>query len=280
MLKFKFLQVFFKFNEGYKIIFMEDKLWNNVRSDAERAIKAEPLLSNLIQSAILNHNSLQESLIYQVARKLCSTELSDKIIFEVAKEAFRVDSTLLKSVQSDLLAVFDRDPSCNSFAHPILYFKGFLAIQAYRISHWLWSNNRCDFAYLIQSRTSEAFGIDIHPAAKIGNGLMIDHAHSIVIGETASIGNDVSMLHSVTLGGTGSEGLQRHPTIEDGVLLGAGAKVLGNITVGHCSKVAAGSVVLKSVPPKKVVAGVPAKIVGEAGCVKPSITMHQLIERK
>ena len=248
-----------------------------MRSDAELAIKSEPLLSILIQSAILNHSSLQESLISQIAEKLCSTKVPYKIIYEVANEAFCVDPRLLKSVQADLLAVFDRDPSCNSVVQPILYFKGFVAIQAYRVSHWLWNNNRYDFAYLIQSRSSEVFGIDIHPAAKIGNGLMIDHAHSIVIGETATVGNDVSMLHSVTLGGTGSRGLQRHPTIEDGVLLGAGAKVLGNITVGHCSKVASGSVVLKSVPPKKTVAGVPAKIVGEAGCTQPSITMDQLI---
>ena len=256
---------------------MADKLWTKVRSDAELAIKSEPLLSILIQSAILNHSSLQESLISQIAEKLCSTKVPYKIIYEVANEAFCVDPRLLKSVQADLLAVFDRDPSCNSVVQPILYFKGFVAIQAYRVSHWLWNNNRYDFAYLIQSRSSEVFGIDIHPAAKIGNGLMIDHAHSIVIGETATVGNDVSMLHSVTLGGTGSRGLQRHPTIEDGVLLGAGAKVLGNITVGHCSKVASGSVVLKSVPPKKTVAGVPAKIVGETGCAQPSITMDQLI---
>ena len=256
---------------------MADKLWTKVRSDAELAIKSEPLLSILIQSAILNHSSLQESLISQIAEKLCSTKVPYKIIYEVANEAFCVDPRILKSVQADLLAVFDRDPSCNSVVQPILYFKGFVAIQAYRVSHWLWNNNRYDFAYLIQSRSSEVFGIDIHPAAKIGNGLMIDHAHSIVIGETATVGNDVSMLHSVTLGGTGSRGLQRHPTIEDGVLLGAGAKVLGNITVGHCSKVASGSVVLKSVPPKKTVAGVPAKIVGEAGCAQPSITMDQLI---
>ena len=256
---------------------MADKLWTKVRSDAELAIKSEPLLSILIQSAILNHSSLQESLICQIAKKLCSTEVPYKIIYEVANEAFCVDPRILKSVQADLLAVFDRDPSCNSVVQPILYFKGFVAIQAYRVSHWLWNNNRYDFAYLIQSRSSEVFGIDIHPAAKIGNGLMIDHAHSIVIGETATVGNDVSMLHSVTLGGTGSRGLQRHPTIEDGVLLGAGAKVLGNITVGRCSKVASGSVVLKSVPPKKTVAGVPAKIVGETGCAQPSITMDQLI---
>jgi len=256
---------------------MADKLWTKLRSDAELAIKSEPLLSILIQSAILNHSSLQESLISQIAEKLCSTKVPYKIIYEVANEAFCVDPRILKSVQADLLAVFDRDPSCNSVVQPILYFKGFVAIQAYRVSHWLWNNNRYDFAYLIQSRSSEVFGIDIHPAAKIGNGLMIDHAHSIVIGETATVGNDVSMLHSVTLGGTGSRGLQRHPTIEDGVLLGAGAKVLGSITVGRCSKVASGSVVLKSVPPKKTVAGVPAKIVGEAGCAQPSITMDQLI---
>ena len=158
-----------------------------------------------------------------------------------------------------------------------MFFKGFQAVQAYRVGHWLWTHGRKDVAYLIQARVSEVFGIDIHPAAVIGKGLMIDHAHSIVIGETAVVGNNVSMLHSVTLGGTGKEDDDRHPKIGDGVLIGAGAKVLGNIRVGNCSRIAAGSVVLEAVPPCKTVAGVPAKIVGEAGCDQPALTMDQIL---
>lgn len=160
---------------------------------------------------------------------------------------------------------------------PLLYFKGFQAVQAYRVGHWLYSQGRHDLAYFVQMRVSEVFGVDIHPAAKIGQGIMIDHAHSIVIGETAVVGDNVSMLHSVTLGGTGKEDDDRHPKIGDGVLIGAGAHVLGNITIGHCSRIAAGSVVLSDVPPCKTVAGVPAKIVGEAGCAQPSVTMDQLL---
>jgi len=160
---------------------------------------------------------------------------------------------------------------------PLLFFKGFQAIQAYRLGHWLWLQGRRDIAYFIQMRVSEVFGVDIHPGAQLGRGVMIDHAHSIVIGETAVVGDNVSMLHSVTLGGTGKEDDDRHPKIENGVLIGAGAKVLGNITVGHCSRIAAGSVVLEAVPPMKTVAGVPARIVGEAGCAQPSLTMDQLL---
>ena len=158
----------------------------------------------------------------------------------------------------------------------MLYFKGFQAVQSYRVAHWLWAEGRRDLAYFFQMRCSEVFGIDIHPAARIGQGIMIDHAHSIVIGETAVVGNNVSMLHSVTLGGTGKEDDDRHPKIGDGVLIGAGAKVLGNIRIGHCSRIAAGSVVLHDVEPCKTVAGVPAKVVGEAGCDQPSLSMNHL----
>ena len=159
----------------------------------------------------------------------------------------------------------------------MLYFKGFQAVQAYRIGHWLWGKGRKDLAYFVQMRVSEVFGVDIHPAARVGKGIMIDHAHSIVIGETAVVGDNVSMLHSVTLGGTGKEDGDRHPKIGNGVMIGAGAKVLGNITVGYCSRIAAGSVVLHDVPHNTTVAGVPAKVVGDSGCSQPSITMDQLI---
>ena len=199
-------------------------------------------------------------------------------VSEIAREIclpVNVTQELVDAARADLVAVFERDPACHRLLQPILYFKGYQAMQAYRVGHWLWETGQKDLAYFFQMRVSEIFGIDIHPAAKIGKGIMIDHAHSIVIGETAVVGDNVSMLHSVTLGGTGKEEEDRHPKIEDGVLIGAGAKVLGNIRVGHCSRIAAGSVVLADVPPCKTVAGIPAKIVGEAGCDQPSVSMDQ-----
>ena len=175
------------------------------------------------------------------------------------------------------MATFDRDPACHRYLQPLLFFKGFQAVQAYRLGHWLWLNGHKNLAYQVQMRVSEVFGVDIHPAARIGRGIMIDHAHSIVIGETAVVGDNVSMLHSVTLGGTGKEDGDRHPKIGDGVLIGAGAKVLGNIRIGSCSRIAAGSVVLEDVPACKTVAGVPARIVGEAGCAQPAIEMDHRV---
>lgn len=173
--------------------------------------------------------------------------------------------------------MFERDPACHEYIQPLLYFKGFHAIQAHRVSHWLYNQGRKHLAYYIQMRVSELFSIDIHPACRIGKGIFLDHAHSLVFGETAVIGDNCSILHDVTLGGTGKEEEDRHPKIGDGVLIGAGAKVLGNIRIGACSRIAAGSVVLADVPPKTTVAGVPAKVVGEAGCSQPSVSMNQLI---
>ena len=187
---------------------------------------------------------------------------------------------MLEAARADLVAVYERDPACHRMLQPIMYFKGYQAVQAYRIGHHLWKTGNLDLAYFVQMRVSEIFGIDIHPAARLGRGIMIDHAHSIVIGETAVVGDNVSMLHSVTLGGTGKEEEDRHPKIGDGVLIGAGAKVLGNIRVGNCSRIAAGSVVLHEVPPCKTVAGVPARIVGEAGCDQPATSMDQVFDKR
>ncbi len=217
------------------------------------------------------------SLSYRIAAKLANHEMSAQILREICDEAHGADSRLAASARADIAAVYDRDPACNRFLQPLLYFKGFQAVQAHRVAHWLWENGRHDLAYFFQARVSEVFGVDIHPNARLGKGIMIDHAHSIVIGETAVVGDNVSMLHSVTLGGTGKEEEDRHPKIDDGVLIGAGAKVLGNIRIGHCSRIAAGSVVLNDVEPCKTVAGVPAKVVGEAGCDQPSLNMDQLI---
>jgi serine O-acetyltransferase len=254
-----------------------DPVWTRIREEAEAAVRDEPLLGGVIHSSILHHATLERAMAFRFSLKLASSEMSEQILREIADEAHAADPWLGEAARADLVAVYERDPACNRFIKPLLYFKGFQALQAYRISHWLCRQGRVDFASFIQMRVSEVFGVDIHPGARMGKGIMIDHAHSIVIGETAVVGDNVSMLHSVTLGGTGKEDGDRHPKIGDGVLIGAGAKVLGNIRVGDCSRIAAGSVVLEDVPSKTTVAGVPARIVGEAGCAQPSQTMDQIL---
>ncbi len=254
-----------------------DPVWDRITEEARDAVADEPLMGGLVHACILHHKTIEKALSYRIAAKLSSNEMSMVILREIADDAYAKSPALIDAARADLVAVYERDPACHRFLQPILYFKGYQAMQAYRIGHWLWEQGNRDLAYFFQMRISEIFGIDIHPAARIGKGIMIDHAHSIVIGETAVVGDNVSMLHSVTLGGTGKEEEDRHPKIEDGVLIGAGAKVLGNIRVGHCSRVAAGSVVLADVPPCKTVAGIPAKIVGEAGCDQPAVSMNHML---
>ncbi|MCY4542534.1 MAG: serine O-acetyltransferase [Rhodobacteraceae bacterium] len=262
-------------NEALKQAPNRDPVWSRVRLEAQTIIDKEPLLAGLVHSSLLHHASLEHVLAFRMSIKLASREMSEQLLREIADQAHEADPSLGNAAREDMVAVFDRDPACHNFCQPLLYFKGFQAVQSYRVGHWLWKTGRKDFAYFIQMRASEVFGVDIHPGAVIGKGLLIDHAHSIVIGETAVVGDNVSMLHSVTLGSTGKETGDRHPKVRGGVLLGAGAKVLGNIVIGHCSRVAAGSVVLRDVPACKTVAGIPAKIVGEADCSEPSDTMDQ-----
>ncbi|MFY9240006.1 MAG: serine O-acetyltransferase [Roseovarius sp.] len=254
-----------------------DPVWQQITVEAKAAVQEEPLMGGLVHSSILHHKTIESALAYRISLKLSSSEMPEQFVREICDEAYRNDSELALAARADIVAVCDRDPACDRFILPMLFFKGFQAVQAYRVAHYLWVNGRKDMARFFQMRASEVFGVDIHPGARIGKGIMIDHAHSIVIGETAVVGDNVSMLHSVTLGGTGKEEQDRHPKIGDGVLIGAGAKVLGNIKVGSCSRIAAGSVVLEEVPPCKTVAGVPAKIVGEAGCAQPSVAMDQLL---
>ncbi|GKY88745.1 serine O-acetyltransferase [Sinisalibacter aestuarii] len=255
-----------------------DPVWDRITAEAEVAVGREPLMGGLIHSCVLHHSSLEKALSYRISAKLASNEMSMLVLREVADEAYASDPTLAEAARADLMAVLERDPATHRLLQPILYFKGFQAMQAYRVSHWLWKRGRKDLAFFHQMRASEVYGIDIHPAAKIGKGIMIDHAHSIVIGETTVVGDNVSMLHSVTLGGTGKEDGDRHPKIGNEVLIGAGAKVLGNIRVGCCSRIAAGSVVLEDVPDATTVAGVPAKVVGGAGCEHPSAEMRQTLD--
>ncbi len=254
-----------------------DPVWDRITAEALAAVDEEPLMGGLVHACILHHKSLERALSYRIAAKLCSNEMSMMVLREIVDEAYTDDPTLLEAARADLMAVYERDPACHRLLQPILYFKGYQAMQAYRVAHWLWRKGRQDLSFFFQMRSSEIFGIDIHPAARIGKGIMIDHAHSIVIGETAVVGDNVSMLHSVTLGGTGKEEEDRHPKIGNGVLIGAGAKVLGNIKVGECSRIAAGSVVLQEVPPCTTVAGIPAKIMGEAGCDQPAVNMDHML---
>ncbi|MFL4471498.1 serine O-acetyltransferase [Tateyamaria armeniaca] len=254
-----------------------DPLWEQINDEARQAVVDEPLIGGFVHACILHHKSIEKALSYRIAAKLASNEMSMVVVREIVEEAYQKSPELVDAARADLIAVYERDPACHRLVQPILYFKGYQAIQAYRVGHFLWTEGHYDLAYFFQMRVSEIFGADIHPAASIGKGIMIDHAHSIVIGETAVVGNDVSMLHSVTLGGTGKEEEDRHPKIGDGVLIGAGAKVLGNIRVGNCSRIAAGSVVLEEVPPCKTVAGIPARIVGEAGCDQPAVSMNHML---
>jgi serine O-acetyltransferase len=239
----------------------------------------EPTLASLLNSVVLKHDKLSSALSYQLARKLGDQELRAMSAREIAEEAYASDPAIIEMVEADLRAVFERDPACKGYVQPFLFFKGFLALQTHRVAHWLWNEGRETMAFYLQSRVSEIFQVDIHPATRIGSGVFIDHGTGIVVGETAVIGDDVSMLQGVTLGGTGAERGDRHPKVGKGVLLGAGAKVLGNITIGDYAKVASGSVVLKPVPAGCTAAGVPARLVNCPTCDKPARTMdHTLAE--
>lgn len=252
-------------------------VWAQLRVEAMQASAEEPLLASYLHASILHHERLEDALSYHLAQKLGHGDLPALQLREVIREAHEDDPQLAVQAARDMRVVRERDPACRTYLQPFLFFKGYGGLQAYRIAHWLWRQERHVLAYHLQSRVSELFAVDIHPNAKIGAGVFIDHAHGIVIGETAVVDDDVSMLHSVTLGGTGKAGGDRHPKIHRGVMIGAGAKVLGNITVGEDAKIAAGSVVLQDVPPRCTVAGVPAKPVGGPCCegTTPAEAMDQ-----
>ncbi|HEY6577842.1 MAG TPA: serine O-acetyltransferase [Rhizomicrobium sp.] len=252
-----------------------DPIWSALRAQALDLAGTEPSLASLAHATILNHEQLEDALSYHLARKTGSEEVNAMLTRETFDEALLADRDIGEAVRADLSAVFERDPACHSYVEAFLFFKGFHALQCHRIAHWLWRKGRTTFAYFLQSRVSELFAVDIHPAARIGRGIMMDHATGIVIGETAVVEDDVSMLHGVTLGGSGKEKGDRHPKIRRGVLLSAGAKVLGNIEVGEYSRVGAGSVVIHPVPAHCTVAGVPARVTGCAGSERPSQDMDQ-----
>ena len=254
-----------------------DPVWQRIREEAEDIIRNDSALGGFIHAAVLDHERFEEAMGHRIAMMLANHDINAELIIQAYARALRFDPSIGEAARADILAVYERDPACTRYIEPFLYFKGFLALQAHRLAHALWRQGRKDFALFLQSRSSQVFTVDIHPAAQLGKGIMIDHAHAIVIGETAVVEDNVSILQDVTLGGTGKEHGDRHPKIRAGVLLGAGCKVLGNIEVGCCSRVAAGSVVLKPVPPRTTVAGVPARVVGEAPCPEPALAMdHKL----
>ena len=254
-----------------------DPIWRSVRDEALEAVSRDPLLSAFLYSSILNQESLEAAVIHRIAERLDHPDVGADLIRQTFHAMVVETPDWSTTVRADIQAYYDRDPACDRFLMPVLYFKGFHAIQTHRLAHWLWDQGRRDFALYLQSRSSAVFQTDINPAARIGKGIFIDHATGLVVGQTAVIEDDVSILHGVTLGGTGKAGGDRHPKIRYGVLIGAGAKILGNIEVGHCAKIAAGSVVLSPVPHNKTVAGVPARVVGESGCDRPSAQMDQFL---
>ena len=257
-----------------------DPVYTQIRVEAEAALRREPELGGFLAASVLNHATLEQAVGHRLATRLAHTDLPGDIIRQAFLDLADRDSEIGVAIRADLLAVADRDPACQRFIEPLLYFKGFHALQAHRLAHALWQEGRKDFALYLQSRSSSVFQTDINPAARIGKGVFLDHATGLVVGATAVVEDDVSILHSVTLGGTGHERGDRHPKIRHGVLIGAGAKIIGNIEIGHCSRIAAGSVVLKAVPPNVTVAGVPARIVGASGCAEPAREMDQILGSK
>lgn len=256
-----------------------DPVWARVRDEAAEIAAREPQLASFIFAAVLHHETLEQAVVQRIVARLDHPDLPGGLIRQAFDDVLEAEPAIGEAFRADIVAVADRDPATTRAIEPVLYYKGFHALQTYRLAHFLWNGGRRDFALYLQSRASAVFGVDIHPQAKIGRGIFLDHATGVVIGATAVVEDDVSMLHGVTLGGTGKERGDRHPKIRRGVLIGAGAKILGNIEIGACSRVAAGSVVLKAVPPNTTVAGVPARVIGGSDCAEPPArTMDHLFD--
>lgn len=254
-----------------------DPLWETLKECARNTSREEPSLEPMLTEFVLMHDSFERALALRLAAKLVYHSERGGHLHEVFLHAFADDASIAKKVRRDLTAVTERDPACDTALTPFLWFKGFQAITCHRIAHWLWNNQRQQFARYLQSLVSEVFSVDIHPAAQLGGGILLDHATGFVAGETTVIEDDVSILHAVTLGGTGKDKGDRHPKVRRGVLIGAGAKILGNIEIGAGAKIGAGSVVLQSVPPHTTVAGVPAVVVGRTEGDSPAFDMdHNL----
>ena len=252
-----------------------DAIWSQIRLEVQTDVAGEPVLASYLHATVLKHEQLEYALSFLLAGKLQTHSLPDMLVRELIDEAFAAHPEIGLAIRADLEAVRTRDPASRGYSEPFLHYKGFHALQSYRVGHWLWGQGRHALAKHLQSRISEVFGVDIHPAARVGSGILIDHGTSVVIGETSVVEDNVSLLHEVTLGGTGKTLGDRHPKVRHGVMIGAGAKVLGNIEIGAGSKIGAGSVVLDDVPPHHTVAGVPAQIVGRTSVDEPALEMDQ-----
>ncbi len=257
-----------------------DPIWDSIREEAAELSQKEPVLKRFFDEAVLVHQCFDTAISYNLSRPIANSTVDMEQLRTVILEAIHADAGIGRSIRLDINAAFQRDAACQQYLMPLIYFKGFQALQLHRVAHWLWHENRRELALFIQNRISEKFAVDIHPAAKLGSGIMIDHATGLVIGETAVVGDNVSIMHSVTLGGSGCTVGDRHPKIGNGVLISAGAKVLGNISVGDGAKIGAGSLVLEPVPDHVTVAGVPASIVGRPTEDSPALEMDQSIEQK
>ena len=253
---------------------MPRETWSTIKSEINEKILDEPVLVNFFSKRIHQHDNLESAISDLLANKLASDDISASTLRQLFHEAFLEDNTLIQSVLNDLAATKQRDPAVRAHVDIMLYFKGFQAVQAYRIANWLWRQQRQNLALYIQSLISQIFTVDIHPAATIGSGIMIDHATGIVIGETCVLKDNISIMQGVTLGGTGNESGDRHPKIYSGVLIGSSAQILGNVTVGEGAKVGAGSVVLDDVAPHTTVAGIPAIVVGKPRADQPALDMN------
>jgi serine O-acetyltransferase len=254
-----------------------DTIWHSIRAEVEKDARSEPLLASFLSGVVLNHRTLEDALSFLLAAKLENPTLSALSLRDLLDTAYGNDPSIGRAIRADIYAIKTRDPACPGYSTPLLYFKGFHALQAYRAAHYFWREGRSSLALFLQSQISQVFGVDIHPAARIGSGILMDHATGIVIGETAVVEDNVSMLHGVTLGGTGKERGDRHPKVRKGVLLGVGATVLGNVEIGEGAKIGAGSVVLKSIPPHCTAVGVPAEVVKGERVEQPALEMDHRI---
>ncbi len=257
---------------------LKKRIWTALRKEVQEDADSEPILASFLYAAVLNHRTFEEALSFHLAAKLASSTIHPITLRDVMVAAHAEDSWLAEAAVADLKAVRERDAACTRYSLPFLYFKGYQSLQVHRIAHHLWQRGRRALALELQSRTSEVYAVDIHPAARMGKGIMLDHATGIVIGETALVEDDVSILHEVTLGGTGKEHGDRHPKVRRGVLISAGAKIFGNIEIGEGAKVGGGSVVVHSVAPHTTVAGVPAHPVGRNSGMAPSKIMDQTLD--
>ncbi len=255
----------------------QNTLWQSLRIEAQAASHSEPMLASFYHAIILNHNSFAAAISFHLANKLDSQALPAMMIREVFEQAMAADHQIEIAMHADIIAHRERDPACKNLCMPFLFFKGYHALQSWRIAHWLWTEGRRSLALFFQNQISQVFDVDIHPGASIGKSIMIDHATGVVIGETAVIEDEVSMLHGVTLGGNGCAKKDRHPKVRRGVLIGVGAKILGCIEIGTGAKIGAGSLVLEDVEPHTTVAGVPAKVIGRPSVDTPALDMDHIL---